>query len=39
MWGGFTAEAFRHVLLGMKLPIPTAMMVCFEYWLFEILVR
>ncbi|XP_062188808.1 protein DETOXIFICATION 18-like [Phragmites australis] len=37
-WGGFTAEAFRHVLPGMKLAIPSAVMVCFEYWSFEILV-
>jgi hypothetical protein len=37
-WGGFTAEAFRHVLPGMKLAIPSAVMVCFEHWSFEILV-
>ncbi|KAF8695559.1 hypothetical protein HU200_037408 [Digitaria exilis] len=37
-WGGFTAEAFRHVLPGMKLAVPSAVMVCFEYWSFEILV-
>ncbi|KAJ1287368.1 hypothetical protein BS78_02G004600 [Paspalum vaginatum] len=37
-WGGFTTEAFRHVLPGMKLAIPSAVMVCFEYWAFEILV-
>ncbi|CAL5077437.1 unnamed protein product [Urochloa decumbens] len=37
-WEGFTTEAFRHVLPGMKLAIPSAVMVCFEYWSFEILV-
>ncbi|KAL6880342.1 hypothetical protein ACP4OV_011907 [Aristida adscensionis] len=37
-WGGLTTEAFRHVLPGMKLAIPSAVMVCFEYWSFEILV-
>ncbi|KAG2631209.1 protein DETOXIFICATION 18-like [Panicum virgatum] len=37
-WGGFTAEAFRHVLPGMKLAIPSAVMVCLEHWSFEILV-
>ncbi|XP_062187273.1 protein DETOXIFICATION 18-like [Phragmites australis] len=37
-WGGFTTEAFRHVLPGMKLAIPSAVMICFEYWSFELLV-
>ncbi|CAD6221734.1 unnamed protein product [Miscanthus lutarioriparius] len=37
-WPGLTSEAFRHVLPGMKLAIPSAVMVCFEYWSFEILV-
>ncbi|OEL14877.1 Protein DETOXIFICATION 18 [Dichanthelium oligosanthes] len=37
-WGGFTTEALRHVLPGMKLAIPSAVMVCFEYWSIEILV-
>ena len=32
-WGGFTAEAFRHVLSGMKLAIPSAVMV----WLVAVL--
>jgi MATE family multidrug resistance protein len=37
-WGGFTAEAFRHVLPGLKLAAASAVMVCLEYWSFEILV-
>ncbi|KAG0541330.1 hypothetical protein BDA96_02G007100 [Sorghum bicolor] len=37
-WPGLTTEAFRHVLPGMKLAIPSAVMVCFEYWSFEFLV-
>lgn len=37
-WGGFSTEAFQYVLPGLKLAVPSAMMVCFEYWAFEILV-
>ncbi|XP_047066713.1 protein DETOXIFICATION 18-like [Lolium rigidum] len=37
-WGGFSAEAFQYVLPGLKLAVPSAVMVCFEYWSFEILV-
>lgn len=37
-WGGFSTEAFQYVLPGLKLAIPSAVMVCFEYWSFEILV-
>uniref|UniRef100_A0A0D3GLE7 Protein DETOXIFICATION n=2 Tax=Oryza TaxID=4527 RepID=A0A0D3GLE7_9ORYZ len=37
-WEGFSTEAFRHVLPGLKLAIPSAVMVCFEYWAFEVLV-
>ncbi|RWW19089.1 hypothetical protein GW17_00016872, partial [Ensete ventricosum] len=37
-WEGFSAEAFHHVLPCMKLAVPSAVMVCFEYWAFEVLV-
>ncbi|KAG8081290.1 hypothetical protein GUJ93_ZPchr0007g6173 [Zizania palustris] len=37
-WEGFSTEAFRHVLPGLKLAIPSAVMVCLEYWAFEVLV-
>ncbi|XP_078181316.1 protein DETOXIFICATION 18-like [Carex rostrata] len=37
-WEGFSMEAFEHVLPSMKLAVPSAIMVCFEYWAFEILV-
>ncbi|CAL9758125.1 unnamed protein product [Musa acuminata subsp. burmannicoides] len=37
-WEGFSAEAFHQVLPCMKLAVPSAVMVCFEYWAFEILV-
>ncbi|OAY83644.1 protein DETOXIFICATION 18-like [Ananas comosus] len=37
-WEGFSMEAFHHVLPSMKLAVPSAVMVCFEYWAFEILV-
>ncbi|KAJ4745571.1 Protein DETOXIFICATION [Rhynchospora pubera] len=37
-WEGLSMEAFEHVLPSMKLAVPSAIMVCFEYWAFEILV-
>ncbi|PUZ54580.1 hypothetical protein GQ55_5G143400 [Panicum hallii var. hallii] len=37
-WKGFSAEAFRYVLPTVKLAAPSAVMVCFEYWAFELLV-
>ncbi|KAL0911380.1 hypothetical protein M5K25_019516 [Dendrobium thyrsiflorum] len=37
-WGGFSVEAFQHVIPSLKLAIPSAVMVCFEYWVFEFLV-
>ncbi|XP_042395092.1 protein DETOXIFICATION 18-like [Zingiber officinale] len=37
-WKGFTAEALHHVIPCMKLAVPSAVMVCLEYWAFEILV-
>ncbi|KAF5195847.1 Detoxification-like protein, partial [Thalictrum thalictroides] len=37
-WEGLSTESFKHVLPSMKLAIPSAVMVCLEYWAFEILV-
>ncbi|KAG6504868.1 hypothetical protein ZIOFF_037216 [Zingiber officinale] len=37
-WKGFTGEALHHVIPCMKLAVPSAVMVCLEYWAFEILV-
>ncbi|KAF5182308.1 Detoxification-like protein [Thalictrum thalictroides] len=37
-WEGLSMESFKHVLPSMKLAIPSAVMVCLEYWAFELLV-
>ncbi|KAF0908223.1 hypothetical protein E2562_023845 [Oryza meyeriana var. granulata] len=37
-WNGFSAEAFKFVLPTVKLATPSAVMVCLEYWAFELLV-
>ncbi|KAH7661983.1 multidrug resistance protein MATE family protein [Dioscorea alata] len=37
-WGGLSLESFHHVLPYMKLALPSALMVCLEYWAFEFLV-
>ncbi|XP_058072364.1 protein DETOXIFICATION 18-like [Magnolia sinica] len=37
-WEGLSMEAFQYVLPNMKLAIPSAFMVCLEYWAFELLV-
>ncbi|KAL1224831.1 Protein DETOXIFICATION 19 [Cardamine amara subsp. amara] len=37
-WTGFSLESFSYVVLNLKLSIPSAVMVCLEYWAFEILV-
>ncbi|CAD6334102.1 unnamed protein product [Miscanthus lutarioriparius] len=37
-WTGFSTEAFRDLLRFTKLAIPSAMMVCLEWWSFELLV-
>ncbi|KAM2058460.1 hypothetical protein ACFX16_031034 [Malus domestica] len=37
-WEGFTLESFHYVLPNLKLALPSAAMVCLEYWAFEILV-
>ncbi|KAI3702835.1 hypothetical protein L6452_28587 [Arctium lappa] len=37
-WHGFSTESFHHVLTTLKLALPSAAMVCLEYWAFELLV-
>ncbi|XP_047953788.1 protein DETOXIFICATION 18-like [Salvia hispanica] len=37
-WNGFTWESLRHIWPTLKLAVPSAGMVCLEYWAFEILV-
>ncbi|KAJ8747573.1 hypothetical protein K2173_014357 [Erythroxylum novogranatense] len=37
-WDGFSFESFRFILSHLKLALPSAAMVCLEYWAFEILV-
>uniref|UniRef100_A0A0E0AK97 Protein DETOXIFICATION n=1 Tax=Oryza glumipatula TaxID=40148 RepID=A0A0E0AK97_9ORYZ len=37
-WNGFSAEAFKFVVPTIKLATPSAVMVCLEYWAFELLV-
>ncbi|XP_040966760.1 protein DETOXIFICATION 18 isoform X2 [Gossypium hirsutum] len=37
-WPGLSSESFRLVFANLKLAIPSAAMVCLEYWAFELLV-
>ncbi|PON40074.1 Multi antimicrobial extrusion protein [Parasponia andersonii] len=37
-WQGFSVESFCYILTNLKLALPSAAMVCLEYWAFEILV-
>ncbi|KAG7583090.1 Multi antimicrobial extrusion protein [Arabidopsis suecica] len=37
-WTGFSLESFRYIVINLTLSIPSAAMVCLEYWAFEILV-
>ncbi|CAD6217976.1 unnamed protein product [Miscanthus lutarioriparius] len=37
-WKGFSSEAFKYVPPTVKLATPSAVMVCLEYWAFELLV-
>lgn len=37
-WRGFSSESFNHLFTNLKLALPSAAMVCLEYWAFEILV-
>ncbi|XP_023768324.1 protein DETOXIFICATION 18 [Lactuca sativa] len=37
-WQGFSMECFSYVFTSLKLALPSAAMVCLEYWAFELLV-
>ncbi|XP_015868122.3 protein DETOXIFICATION 19 [Ziziphus jujuba] len=37
-WTGFSMESFHYIFTILKLALPSAAMVCLEYWAFEILV-
>ncbi|KAL9322218.1 hypothetical protein ACSQ67_010271 [Phaseolus vulgaris] len=37
-WQGFSMHSFHYVLTYMKLALPSAAMVCLEYWAFEVMV-
>ncbi|PUZ51799.1 hypothetical protein GQ55_6G218900 [Panicum hallii var. hallii] len=37
-WTGFSREAFRGIPAFFRLAVPSAMMVCIEWWSFELLV-
>ncbi|XP_058754823.1 protein DETOXIFICATION 19-like isoform X2 [Vicia villosa] len=37
-WRGFTMQSFHYLFTNMKLALPSAAMVCLEYWAFEIMV-
>ncbi|XP_021287560.1 protein DETOXIFICATION 18-like isoform X1 [Herrania umbratica] len=37
-WKGLSSESFHYILRNLKLALPSAAMVCLEFWAFEILV-
>ncbi|KAG2679252.1 hypothetical protein I3760_11G042600 [Carya illinoinensis] len=37
-WEGFSLDPFHYIFTNLKLALPSAAMVCLEYWAFEILV-
>ncbi|KEH38710.1 putative multi antimicrobial extrusion protein [Medicago truncatula] len=37
-WRGFSMQSFDYLFANMKLALPSAAMVCLEYWAFEVLV-
>ncbi|KAF8040342.1 hypothetical protein BT93_B2542 [Corymbia citriodora subsp. variegata] len=37
-WTGFTREALLDLVNFIKLAVPSAVMICFEYWSFEMVV-
>ncbi|XP_004488731.1 protein DETOXIFICATION 19-like isoform X1 [Cicer arietinum] len=37
-WRGFSMQSFHYLFTNMKLALPSAAMVCLEYWAFEVLV-
>ncbi|XP_030511893.1 protein DETOXIFICATION 18-like [Rhodamnia argentea] len=37
-WDGLSFESFSYIFTNLRLALPSAAMVCLEYWAFEILV-
>ncbi|GMJ11439.1 ABERRANT LATERAL ROOT FORMATION 5 [Hibiscus trionum] len=37
-WKGWSFESFRYIIRNFKLALPSAAMVCLEFWAFDILV-
>ncbi|KAF5794032.1 putative multi antimicrobial extrusion protein [Helianthus annuus] len=37
-WTGFSKEAMNDLLSFLKLAVPSAVMICFEYWSFDMVV-
>ncbi|KAF8024078.1 hypothetical protein BT93_F1323 [Corymbia citriodora subsp. variegata] len=37
-WRGISFESFSYIFINLRLALPSAAMVCLEYWAFEILV-
>ncbi|KAI4322958.1 hypothetical protein L6164_022603 [Bauhinia variegata] len=37
-WTGLSSQAFNYLLTDLKLALPSAAMICLEYWAFELLV-
>ncbi|XP_022139785.1 protein DETOXIFICATION 19-like [Momordica charantia] len=37
-WEGFSLDTFSYIFRSLKLALPSAAMVCLEYWAFEILI-
>ncbi|OMO72149.1 Multi antimicrobial extrusion protein [Corchorus olitorius] len=37
-WQGLSFESFHYILRNLKLALPSAAMVCLEFWAFEILI-
>ncbi|CAI9096096.1 OLC1v1032168C2 [Oldenlandia corymbosa var. corymbosa] len=37
-WTGFSRDALHDIISFLKLAIPSAIMICFEYWSFEMVV-
>ncbi|PNT77641.1 protein DETOXIFICATION 16 isoform X3 [Brachypodium distachyon] len=37
-WTGLSTEAFRDILSFMRLAVPSALMVCLEWWSFDLIV-
>ncbi|XP_058754828.1 protein DETOXIFICATION 18-like [Vicia villosa] len=37
-WRGFSMQSFHYLITNTKLALPSAAMLCLEYWAFEVLV-